>query len=245
MDAFITRRGGAGGGLNFRVVGGTAQPENPKENTIWVNTSTEITGWSFSAEAPASPAAGMVWIQTGTDSKTAFNALKKNELNVRPFSVRQYSGGAWTMTAAAIWRNGLWTKIIAMEYLFNSGQTVPWTAYSQKGGCSIGSTTINFTSTVDYRGAWTKNKIDLTAYGKIVAVGSITSVFNSDYNNIPRLMIANSPITDTNQYGPAYKTFTSTGQIRVELDISKISGPYHVEICGSCVGSFYQVYLEG
>ena len=45
---------GAGGGtpLNFKVVGGTSAPSNPKENTIWVNTSTAITSWDFSATEP-------------------------------------------------------------------------------------------------------------------------------------------------------------------------------------------------
>ena len=46
--------GGAGGGtsLNFKVVGGTSAPENPKENTIWVDTDTEITSYLFSAVSP-------------------------------------------------------------------------------------------------------------------------------------------------------------------------------------------------
>lgn len=37
--------------LTFEVVGGT-KPSNPKENTIWVDTDTEITGWHFGAEEP-------------------------------------------------------------------------------------------------------------------------------------------------------------------------------------------------
>jgi len=37
--------------LNFEVVG-NPQPENPKENTIWVNTDTEITSWYFGANEP-------------------------------------------------------------------------------------------------------------------------------------------------------------------------------------------------
>lgn len=42
---------GAGGGnpLNFKVVG-NPQPNNPKENTIWIDTDVPITGWQFSAE---------------------------------------------------------------------------------------------------------------------------------------------------------------------------------------------------
>ena len=41
-------------GLNFEIVGGTAEPSNPEENTIWVNTDTNITGWEFSANEPYS-----------------------------------------------------------------------------------------------------------------------------------------------------------------------------------------------
>ena len=53
-EAFITRRGGGGGpaGLNFRVIGGTSAPSNPKENDIWVNTSIPVSSWVFSADAP-------------------------------------------------------------------------------------------------------------------------------------------------------------------------------------------------
>ena len=44
---------GAGGiPLNFKVVGGTSAPSNPKQNTIWVNTGNEITAWAFSADEP-------------------------------------------------------------------------------------------------------------------------------------------------------------------------------------------------
>lgn len=44
---------GAGGGtsLNFKVVG-NPQPENSKENTIWVDTDEPITGWGFSTTNP-------------------------------------------------------------------------------------------------------------------------------------------------------------------------------------------------
>jgi hypothetical protein len=47
-----TNAGAGGSSLNFTVVGGTTEPANPKENTIWVNTDQEITGWCFSAKEP-------------------------------------------------------------------------------------------------------------------------------------------------------------------------------------------------
>lgn len=47
-----TNAGGGGGGLNFRVIGGTTQPTSPKENDIWVNTSTNIPQWIMSPIDP-------------------------------------------------------------------------------------------------------------------------------------------------------------------------------------------------
>lgn len=44
--------GGAGAGLNFKIVGGTTEPANPSENMIWVNTDAEITEWVISAINP-------------------------------------------------------------------------------------------------------------------------------------------------------------------------------------------------
>lgn len=38
--------------LNFEVVGSDTAPENPKENTIWINTSTPITNWAISPDNP-------------------------------------------------------------------------------------------------------------------------------------------------------------------------------------------------
>lgn len=48
------KKGGSDGGnpLNFKVVGGTTEPTNPKENTIWVYTHVGITSWHFGAEEP-------------------------------------------------------------------------------------------------------------------------------------------------------------------------------------------------
>ena len=44
---------GGGSDLNFKVVGGTTKPSSPSANTIWVNTDTEITGWSLSSSDPS------------------------------------------------------------------------------------------------------------------------------------------------------------------------------------------------
>lgn len=48
----ILNLSGGGVGLNFKVVGGTTQPSNPSENTIWINTETEIPQWAIASENP-------------------------------------------------------------------------------------------------------------------------------------------------------------------------------------------------
>ena len=88
---------GAGGAnpLNFKIVGGTTKPSNPRLNTIWVNTGTEITSWIFSATEPSTPEPGMVWLQIGTIGRAGFNALKKNSILLQPSLAKQYVTDKW------------------------------------------------------------------------------------------------------------------------------------------------------
>lgn len=107
-----------GASLNFAVVGGTTQPSNPKENTIWVNTDTEITDWAFSADEPTA-AAGKVWTKVSSSSSAAFNALKKNAISVYPTAAYQYIDGAWVNKAALIFIDGEWLEW--SSYLYKYG----------------------------------------------------------------------------------------------------------------------------
>lgn len=120
---FLYGNGGSGGAsLNFKVIGGTTEPVSPSENTIWVNTDTEVTSWAFSTDIPGSPTAGMVWVKTGFESATPFNALKKNEVQVCPFSTQQYLNGAWANKTAMIYTNGVWSLFHPLkEYVIQNG----------------------------------------------------------------------------------------------------------------------------
>ena len=117
-----------GAGLNFKVVGGTSQPTNPKENTIWVNTDTAISSWTFSTTKPESHVEGMVWIPTGISSSTPINALKKNGIEVNPVSAKQYVSGVWVSKNGKIYKNGKWKSLSPVpaeyqevEYLQSTG----------------------------------------------------------------------------------------------------------------------------
>ena len=110
------KQGGAG--LNFKIVGGTAQPASPKENTIWVNTDLEITGWGFDTEPAEYLTTGGVWIKTSTNGNVEFNALKKNGICIYPQSCMQWDGTKYLSKDVKVYKNGEW---LALKIWFLQG----------------------------------------------------------------------------------------------------------------------------
>lgn len=244
---------GAGGGnpLNFRVVGGTAEPANPKENTLWVNTDHKITSWIFSPAEPTEPSEGMVWFFTDTSSAVKFNALKKNGIQVYPLSAKQYVSGAWVDVTAKSCQGGAWTEwwngqlyIEGKEYTEVTGGWVGkrWITAT---GTSGGSFTKNDTSIRISCGnlaniaATTANKIDLTEFSKIEVNVTGLSSGGSGHNGI-------GIFTGFPGNPAANKTFASTGVN--SFDVSSYTGSYYVAVYangngGSEVAEFDRVVL--
>lgn len=176
--------GGGGASLNFKVVGGTTAPSNPKENTIWVNTDAEISSWVFSATEPESPEEGMLWISTDTSSPVEFNALKKNSIQVYPLSAKQYVGGALVGKTAKTYQGGTWVDWIT--YIYNMGWIAETALVDYHGGSDGGNAitityrdgyiTLNRTKWDGYAAAYTNKNFDLTGintlYCKTGDIGS-------------------------------------------------------------------------
>lgn len=117
-----------GGGLNFEVIGGTTEPTNPKENTIWINTDAEITNYVFSATEPETSIEGTVWIGVGTSSSTAFLVTKKDAIMIYPVFARQYISGEWVDVSTKIYQDSEWKSLARLpseyqevEYLQTTG----------------------------------------------------------------------------------------------------------------------------
>lgn len=178
---------GGGAALNFKIVGGTEQPANPKEHTIWINTDAAVTSWIISAVQPETPSEGMVWISTGTSSSAEFNALKKNGINVYPLFAKQYVSGAWVDKTAKSYQNGAWVDWFV--YLLNRGKdntdlTGGWQAIAKPYNANaIGSAptvtqnansiTLKQGSGVRYGMYATKNKIDFADVKRIQVVTDV------------------------------------------------------------------------
>ena len=203
-----------GAGLNFKVVG-NPQPENPKANTVWVDTDVEITGWDFSAAEPANPVEGIMWFPVGTASTVAFNALKENSVMVYPLSAKQYVGGAWVDKTAKSYLNGAWVEWLSDFILVDTDGVRG--GYTKSGSnnttCTVNSNNI----VVKYAGgngatsafSWA-GITDVTEYG--VMEFTLTGVsFNGSSTNIKF-------------YVGSAASVTATANGTYELDISQVSG---------------------
>lgn len=144
-------------GRNFTVVGGTEQPANPIENTIWVNTDTEIVEWTIISEheIPTNPVEGMVYITYVGTSAGRFSVFKDNGLWLCVKEAKQYISGEWDAKALSIYKNGEWIQMFSA--FINVTYTAGTKCFCTNGGVTLiaGDTSGNYTFEVPCAGNWT------------------------------------------------------------------------------------------
>ena len=117
------------GYLELTIEGGTTQPTNPKENTIWVNTDVDLGLTYLAPNAPTNPQVGDVWVNTtnkynsnGTNAST--NLIRVNDnpyLEINVINISQWDGSAWvTRENSAIYANGAWTSMALWIYNYGT-----------------------------------------------------------------------------------------------------------------------------
>ncbi|MEG1859745.1 MAG: hypothetical protein RR193_05310, partial [Christensenellaceae bacterium] len=123
-----------GAALNFKIVGGTTQPTNPSENTIWANTSIAIGDWQFMATQPTMRSDGTalqegdLYINIVLSGGKELNVLKKNAITIYPFICFQYNNGAFIKKGIQIFKDNCWKEFV-LEVFKNgvvSGYTFPY-----------------------------------------------------------------------------------------------------------------------
>ena len=228
-------KSGVGGMLvNFKVVSGTSAPELPMENTIWVNTDADMSGWVFSVEAPANPEEGLVWIKVGNVDTFAFNALRRNGIVLCPMYAKQYIGSEWVTKTASIYQNGAWAEIITILKLYDNGDTFDaitggWKKY---GGGSFGESWLHVMVASDMKGVqfWTLNSVDITGYSKLNA--KVTDFSRRCYigvnNTLPKDRYWNTDGFSNNTDCEAIANISENGTVTV--DISELTGLFYIWI---------------
>ena len=254
----LTSGGASSGGLNFTVVGGTSAPSSPADNTIWVNTSTSITGWAMQGSAPTG-SEGLVWIKTALSGNTAFNALKKNAIQIAVVGCQQYVSGSWANVAAQIWQNSAWVEFSSENLVLfeaGAGDSGKWTG----SGWTFWSNTCASGTIADsalkvsapnnsYQAIGTASKVDLTNYSKIY----VDATYTQNNGGVIYLVVTSADAEKNVANGVTGSVYTDarvTGAIT--LDVSSMTGEHYIAFSaagGSTSGwdgtlTVTKVYLE-
>lgn len=244
-DGFVTAVQGIGGELNFKVVGGTTEPKNPKENMIWVNTNVEITEYAFNVEEPVDPIAGMVWIVTGQKSPTNFNVLKDSNINITIQYVKQYDGTAWINKSAAIYQENTWKDCWDLnvfkngnqyEYITggwnNTGYTLSNFNHSNTSQITIGNSLIAkaISSTSDYGGLiGTQTPVDISSCKIMRAKGNVTN-----YYSTTRLYVGISTTQSISNAPLAYIRLTANGDFDKTIELPADVEQVYIFVLAGC-----------
>lgn len=218
--------GSGGGGLNLKVVGGTTQPTNPRENTIWVSTTTAITGYALSPTQPETGAEGLVWLKTA-DTGVEINVGRKNAVLLHLASGMLYSGGTWQMADAYVYVSEAWIKLDTAVYMIKDG--VLQTTFNVTDGASLTQRDgyVQFKGdTTGYFAAWVDD-IDLTNK----SIVSINGTFDIGSISKGFCIAIWAPGTIDISYDKA-KAFAlyHEGVTNAELDVTNYTGTYTVGI---------------
>ena len=207
MANIIRVGGGAGGGLLFTVVGGTTIPSSPKENTVWVNTSTTIKNVYAQVYEPTNPVSGDVWINTHVTldsngvpivSDALTMAVSESPLiRISAKSGQQWDGSAWKKLPTRVYKNNAWSPDVLVILMDGEwGQLGEPTKGYRGSGSSTFVGTFN-TSYVDgyrkisgksasassylYYLAYYEISINVSAYNNLTVVGYSADSSNSMY----------------------------------------------------------------
>lgn len=215
--------GGGGGGLNLKVVGGTTKPANPRENTIWVNTTTAITGYALSPTQPSTGTEGLVWLKTA-DTGIEINIGRKNAVLLHLAMPQVYSGGGWKPVDGYAYTSGMWTKIDNSTYLVRDG--VLEAQFSSNKNFEV----TQATGYVLFRGkttgqfaAWVDD-VDLTKRSTISLVGTfVTTGEDGKY-----YLAIWEKSTTSKTYSNAIAKVSYTNKSTAVLDVTSYTGAYAV-----------------
>lgn len=219
--------GGSAASLNFKVVGGTTQPASARENTIWINTDSEITGWELSPNELADPAEGLVWITTGSSATTQFNALKKNGITIYPVSAFQYIAGVWVDKPAQIFQDGSWVEWAFFLFKEGAGFAMGYTGFTNAEFTDdLITMTIKTSGNTKY--STSNEKVDVTNYKTaFFEVQKASFSGASGYSQRAYLHVGEAKAQIGEGISGSSGTFITDGI--VEIDISALSGEVDVQ----------------
>lgn len=235
---------------------GTAWPAGTKVGVVISNDRHPIGGWGGTDDSGTAyitawdsyyHKAGTVWIKPGAFSSVEFNALKKNSIQVKPATVKQYVSGAWADKTAKSYQGGKWVDWWGGQLV--DGSVLPKTPFGQmvlnlaghsqataemsaeKGGLYIYIPKVSNSYSKAYLTPW----IDVTDYNTLTVTWQARGYTN-------KVGFTDAIITD----GGTTQSFVASAEINPKgstmsavtvstIDISHLSGKYL--LCATTAGS--------
>ena len=244
---------GGGSGLKLRIFDGTSAPSNPKDNDIWIKTSTAIEYWELSDKTfPISWAMGKGFVYIKGDFAGAYDYRETTglaldvpgnhdgEMYARLTSCVQYDGSTWANKDAYIYHDGWHQFAYAWngELFDNGNQYVSKTGGWQTAGGTQTSASpyLLVSDSVNNAVVGTANKIDISNYSTLHFIGQGRGDYSNGSAKIGAFGIASS-------YDATYAHFVSQAEIpngyansstmpslttEKAIDISGLSGEYYI-----------------
>lgn len=216
-----------------------------KENTIWINTNVDVSGYTISGiSTPAwTMPAGWVYIyaKTGVASGSPeFDIIKNsNEILLTPMAVKQTTDGSqWSDKEAKIYQNGQWADWWDGHTLYSFGNqfemvTGGWEVKNNRDSTPTSEVTFGVDgitmNSKSNNNAWvtTKNLIDLSNITRIEAnIDTYESRGSEAYANIRVYEEGFDWNQTSGSYAAASVVITQTGI--TALDVTALTGSYYV-----------------
>lgn len=225
-----TNARGGGGGLNLKVVGGTTQPTNPRENTIWINTTTAITGYALSPTQPETGTVGLVWLKTA-DTGVEINVGKKNPIVLYLSTAKLYTGGKWASVNGFVYVNSVWNQFAQEGLMIFNREEEEYDAIiaklknSSEEGQYLKKSDVNpyirfhlwYGSKIE-RGYYCIAPVDVTNFSVLEVVG---------YSNTDKMTAFGLSTAAGTKLDAAKQTFTTDESVN-KVDISNLTGEFYI-----------------
>lgn len=225
-----TNARGGGGGINLKVVGGTTQPTAPRENTIWINTTTAITGYVLSPTRPENGTDGLVWLKTA-DTGVEINVGRRNAVLLHLAGGKLYGGGKWLNINAFVYANNVWTQFAQEGLMIFSREEEEYDAIiaklknSSEEGQYLKKSDVNpyirfslwYGSKIE-RGYYCIAPVDVTNFSVLEVVG---------YSNTDKMTAFGLSTAAGTKLDAAKQTFTTDESVN-KVDISNLTGEFYI-----------------
>ena len=222
--------GSGGGGLRLRIFDGSSAPSNPKDNDIWIKTSTAIEEWELSDKAlPISWAMGKGFVYIKGDFAGSYDYRETTGLALdvlwnhdgamyaRLTSCVQYDGSTWASKDAYIYHDG-WHQF---AYAWNGELFDNGNQYAQKTGGWVGNNYTEIGTTLKLKASnsrpivSTVNAIDLSGYSTLHCIADL---------QLGKVGVSSTK--DLTVEEPAWTASTDLQAQEVTVDISSLTTGY-------------------